>query len=242
MHPRHFLLTALFTILARACAPLNARQKGQDFPIAQSGPDIPPSPFTAGYFINHVALNTHNLTRSVAWYRDALGFQVLFTYRASPRYSVVYLAHSTQTENETYQTAAELTEAMMSGRVRGLLELVYFDRTDSDGADEALMKLTRPTRFSHLGLIVPDVVQAQDRFESLGVKVIKGVGELPDFEGPAGAAFGLLGQVFENDPKEAELISRALLDVLLVLDPDGNLVEVQSLFGGMDIPLYEVIL
>ncbi|KAK5653999.1 hypothetical protein OQA88_7676 [Cercophora sp. LCS_1] len=221
----HHLLPALLTALSQACNPLIGRQD-QPFPITHPGPDIPPPPSTTGYFTNHIALNVHNLTRSINWYRDILGFQLLFTHRISPRYTVVYLAHPTPGRNGTYQTAAELTEAMMTGRARGLLELVHFDRSELTSQDEAPI---RTPRFSHIGLIVPDAAQAQARFESLGAEVIKGVGEVPDFEGPAGAAFGLLGEVFQSHPEEAELVARALVNVVLVLDPDGNLVEVQAL-------------
>jgi len=138
----------------------------------------------------------------------------------------------------------------MSGRAAGLLELVHFEysyhRSDSESA-----KLTggggKPTggggkpgtsprlqRFSHLGLAVPDILQFQERLESLGVEVLKRFGEQPDLSGPAGEAFGLpiedLSEVVSDE--EVSLISAALLDVLLVLDPDGNLVEVQELRGG----------
>lgn len=75
-----------------------------------------------------------------------------------------------------------------------------------------------------------NILQAQERFESLGVDV-KRTGELPELKGPAGKAYGLPGNAFERCPKEAKLTSRMLLDVILVLDPDGNLVEVQSLPG-----------
>ncbi len=118
----------------------------------------------------------------------------------------------------------------MSGAARGLLELVYFDRSGLGGGVGG--ELARSTRFSHLGLIVPDVLQAQGRLESLEADVLKRAGELPELQGPAGEAYGLLGEVFETHPEEAELISRALVNALLVLDPDGNLIEVQSLQGG----------
>ncbi|KAK4182732.1 hypothetical protein QBC35DRAFT_444679 [Podospora australis] len=187
----------------------------------------------AGYFFNHAALNVRNLTRSIAWYRDVLGLQVLFTFRASPRYSVVYLGHSNSTTHSkgkfTYQTAAQLTEAMMSGRARGLLELNHHTQQGEKG----LNRRTSTQRFSHLGLIVPNVSLAQERLDihGYGGVILKRAGELPDLEGPAGKAYGLLGEVFENDPAEAELVSQALLGALLVLDPDGNLIEVQSLQG-----------
>jgi len=78
--------------------------------------------------------------------------------------------------------------------------------------------------FNPLSAVIPAGQRKRDLRE-LGVQVIKGVGELQDFEGPVGTAFGLIGEVFERHPEEAEWIRRALLGVLLVLDPDG-------FFGG----------
>lgn len=229
---RPWLVLSLLHSLSKACRPdLNTRaENDQGFPATEPGPDTPPSPSTAGYFVNHAALNVCNLTRSVAWYRDVLGFQVLFTFRASPRYSVVYLGHSTRIGDTglEYQTATELTEAMISGSLRGLLELVHFDRSDLQEENE--QNLATPTRFGHLGLMVPDLLQAQERLETLGKNVLKRAGELPDLRGPVGEAYGLPGDTLRNE-EEARLISEALLNVLLVLDPDGNLVEVQSLSG-----------
>ena len=132
---------------------------------------------------------------------------------------------------------------MMSGRAAGLLELVHFDYSyppdsesesaKSTGGEKKTKTPPRPQRFSHLGLAVPDILQFQGRLESLGVEVLKRFGEQPDLSGPAGEAFGLpvedLSEVVSDG--EVSLISAALLDVLLVLDPDGNLVEVQELRG-----------
>jgi lactoylglutathione lyase len=83
--------------------------------------------------------------------------------------------------------------------------------------------------FRHLGLIVPDVMAAQERLEGLGADVIKRVGEEADFGGPVGLAFG--EGFAERYPEDAEMISAALMGVLLVLDLDGNMVEVQALGG-----------
>jgi lactoylglutathione lyase len=81
--------------------------------------------------------------------------------------------------------------------------------------------------FRHLGLIVPDVVEAQERLESLGADVVKRAGQAVDFEGPVGLAFG--EGFAERYAEDAEMISGALLGALLVLDLDGNMVEVQAL-------------
>ncbi|KAK0616640.1 Glyoxalase/Bleomycin resistance protein/Dihydroxybiphenyl dioxygenase [Immersiella caudata] len=222
MHPPYLLLS-LFPSVALTCSPLNPRQSSRSFPITTPGPPISPPPSTAGYLLNHAALNVHNLSRSINWYGDVFGFQLLFTHRISPRYTVAYLAHSARGGNATWpQTVDELTAEMMSGRARGLLELLHFDY----GADPGP---SRGQWFGHLGLIVPDVGEAQVRSEGLGAEVIKRVGEAVDWDGPVGDGYGEGFQ--ERYPEDAELIEGALLNVLLVLDPDGNRVEVQALGG-----------
>ncbi|KAK4447959.1 Glyoxalase/bleomycin resistance protein/ dioxygenase [Podospora aff. communis PSN243] len=220
-------LLALLPSLTLACPPLHPRQS-EPFPITTPGPPIPPSPSTAGYFLNHAALNVRNLTASITWYRDMLGYQLLFTHRVSPRYTVAYLAHSVLSDDATWpKTVEELTADMMSGRARGLLELLHFEydggrekRQDGGGVRSV---------FRHLGLIVPDMMAAQERMEGLGADMIKRVGEEVDFEGPVGVAFG--EEFAERYAEDAELITQALMGVLLVLDLDGNMVEVQALGG-----------
>lgn len=74
---------------------------------------------------------------------------------------------------------------------------------------------------------------AQARFEKLGVTILKRAGEATPLKGPIAEAFGL-GSVWERDPAEAETIEKALLatggqDFVIIADPDGNMIEVQSL-------------
>jgi hypothetical protein len=56
--------------LTDACA-LHARQETGNadgtYPIMLPGDDQPSNPATVGYFINHVALNVKNVTRSIDW-------------------------------------------------------------------------------------------------------------------------------------------------------------------------------
>jgi lactoylglutathione lyase len=87
-------------------------------------------------------------------------------------------------------------------------------------------------------LIVPDVEAAQARFEALGVRIIKRVGEM-DLTGHTeesrllGAAWGFTDLSNEETQKDAVKAAPGLEAIgfrmfLVVADPDGNMLEVQQ--------------
>ena len=119
----------------------------------------------------------------------------------------------------------------------GLLELVHYDNPNAN-----LVPSTKVTNtFSHLGLIVPDINATQTRLEHYGADILKNLGEEPKMDGEIAFAYGI-GDVAQRDPKGAEEIFNSLLkpgskDFIFVADPDGNYVEVESLYHPqLDLP------
>ncbi|RDW72558.1 VOC family protein [Aspergillus mulundensis] len=196
--------------------------------LFQIGEDGPAPPETVGYFINHVGLLTTNLPALKHFYGDILGMRQIFDVQLTPEFTITYMGHSQGGRNGTgFQTGAELNLA--KNNLAGLLEIVQFNVSD----DTLLGSLNRTNTFGHIGLIVPDIVKAQDYLISQGVEILKPYGEaIETFTGPVNNAFGIgeyagVHQAAKQALMEAQgLIGLPLL--MMVADPDGNLVEIQQ--------------
>ena len=193
------------------------------------GADGPADPGTRSFSINHFSLIVHNLTASKEFYGKVLGMRHLFTAHLSPSYSVTYMGHAHGGKNGTgYQTGAELLRE--KNNAAGMIEFQYF-ATSQDPGNVATTR--RPNTFSHIGLVVPDLKKAQDRMENLGIKVTKRIGQSAEGIPAAENAFGFGDYATKNETERESLIKGQELigfaQLLLVEDPDGNLIEVQQL-------------
>ena len=91
---------------------------------------------------------------------------------------------------------------------------------------------TRKATYSHIGLIVPNILALQDRLESFNITILKRTGEAPDINDPSAGAFGITDPSTQDaaDAMKGVLLS-GFLDFVIVADPDGNLLEVQPQGG-----------
>ncbi|KAI9667442.1 MAG: hypothetical protein M1821_000258 [Bathelium mastoideum] len=184
------------------------------------GDSTPQPPETVGYNLNHLAIIVPNLTATLDFYINALGFRELFTVPLNDDYSFTYLSYPQGGRNGTgYQTAQEMTREKNNSE--GLLEILY-SASDSN--------ITAPgtsngVGFSHLGFLVPSVVDTQARLEKFGAKIIKRAGE-PFTEDIARHYFGLPASL---SPQQILAEVGALLDpFLLAVDSSGYLLEIQQ--------------
>lgn len=215
---------------ARGCV-LAPRQDGSapapDFMTL--GADGPADAETVGYSINHLSLIVSNLTASKEFYGKVLGMRHLFTAQLSPSYSVTYMGHAHGGKNGTgYQTGPELLRE--KNNAEGMLEFQYF----ANSADvNATATTQRPNTFSHIGLMVPSLADAQARMERFGVTISKRIGVSAEGIAAVENAFGFGAYVTTNVTerelliKGQDLIGFSLL--LAVEDPDGNMIEVQQI-------------
>lgn len=188
--------------------------------------DPPADSATAGYTMNHFCLLTHDLEPMMQFYNASLGMRQLFTYTASADYRIAYLGYPHGGDDgKGHQTGAEML-ANKGGR-EGLLEIVEA-RWQKDGFDSSAR---RPTTFSHVGVNVPDVRQAEERMRATGVNILKAVGVDFSIEklGSVLNAFGLSADLVKARQALAGAQALHLDQVLLVADPDGNLVEIQQI-------------
>ncbi|KAL4865803.1 hypothetical protein BDV12DRAFT_173900 [Aspergillus spectabilis] len=196
--------------------------------IFKLGDDGPAPPETVGYFINHVGLLTTNLAALKSFYVDILGMRQIFDVQLTAEFTITYLGHSQGGRNGTgFQTGAELNRD--KNNLAGLLEIVQFNVSD----DTLLGSLNRTNTFGHIGLIVPDIVKAQDYLISKGVEILKPFGEpIKEFTGPVNNAFGI-GEYagVHAAAKQALMDAQGIIGLpllLMIADPDGNLVEIQQ--------------
>lgn len=236
------LLPLLFSLnilrFALACSPPPPRDTYTDgnntssYPYAVPGPEGSLDPATTGYFINHVSLNTNNLTRSLDFYTRVIGMRHMFTYHLTQHLSLTYMAHSQGGRNGTgYQTTEELLR--YKNNAAGLIELVHFNTSRLPG-DPA--PIPGPDKFtstlSHLGIIVPDPTATQARLEEYGVTIYKKVGEPMPKDGPLGNKFSL-GDARGLSDEDFEAIQKVMSELgmlnIFAADPDGNLLEILPL-------------
>ncbi|KAL4782711.1 hypothetical protein BJX76DRAFT_331993 [Aspergillus varians] len=152
----------------------------------------------------------------------------IFDVQLTPEFTITYMAHTQGGRNGTgFQTGAELNRD--KNNLAGLLEIVQFNVSD----DTLLGSINRTNTFGHVGLIVPDIVKAQDYLVSKDVEIIKPYGEpIKTFTGKANNAFGI-GEYagVHAAAKQALMDAQGFIGLpllLMIADPDGNLVEIQQ--------------
>ena len=196
----------------------------RDATLLEVGTDGPADPATIGYNLNHFAIIAKDIKATMKFYGEIFGLRHIFTFHATDKYDIAYMGYPNADNNgTTFQTGQQLLDQKQT--VQGLLEfLCPRDETEVLTASTAV-----PNTFSHIGFIVPDISKAQHRMETYGVKIIKPVGVKATPNSPVANAFGVGAARVE--------VQQAILDgaeligfdrVLLVEDPDGNLIEIQQ--------------
>lgn len=227
MHISSWLYPLAFIIqTTNACNPTRRDIDGSDTFII--GNDGPAPAATLGFATNHIGLVTTRLAQMKDFYREVLGMRLLFDAHITPEYTVTYLGYSQGGRNGTgFQSGAELAAA--KNNLWGLLELQQFNVSD----DRLIASTERTNTFGHVGLVVPDIVKAEEWFRSKDVNILKSVSEpLKDYTGPVPNAFGL-GEFagLHLAAKKALIDAQGLIGLdhfLMIADPDGNLIEIQQ--------------
>ena len=129
-------------------------------------------PETAGYVLNQTMLRIRDPKASLPFYTEVLGMTLLkrLDFEAG-RFSLYFLAYLSPEERLPDDPAA-LTRAIFSRETT--LELTHNWGTESDPDFGGYHNgNAEPRGFGHLGISVPDVAAACERFERLGVAFIK---------------------------------------------------------------------
>lgn len=129
-------------------------------------------PATQGYRLNQTMLRVRDPQASVRFYSDVLGFTLLekLDFEAM-KFSLYFLALLEDGENVP-EDPAERIRFVFSRETT--IELTHNWGTESDPGFAGYHNgNAEPRGFGHLGISVPDVRAACDRFEKLGVEFVK---------------------------------------------------------------------
>ena len=157
---------------------------------------------TAGYRMNQTMLRVRDPEVSVAFYRDVLGMTLLDRYDfPEMEFTLYFMGYPDDSDGEAPDGRAERA-GWVFGR-KALIELTHNWGTEKNPAFAGYHDGNQdPRGFGHIGISVPDVYAACERFEGLGVDFVK----RPDDGAMKGIAF--------------------------IRDPDGYWIEVLSSGGS----------
>ena len=194
------------------------------------GNDSYADPATVGYTLNHFAVNVIDIDATMHFYGKILGMRHIFTFHASPAYEIIYMGYSHGGKNGTgFQSGNELYNE--KNNIEGLIEFLYLKDCDNGTSSVPKPSTKRPNTFSHIGLIVPDIMATQSRMEQYGVNILKRAGDSVKPETPKGRdianAFGFGSSQEEAKAALAGIKVLGFNEFLIVTDPDGNLLEIQ---------------
>jgi lactoylglutathione lyase len=124
---------------------------------------------TAGFVMNQTMLRVCDPQRSVAFYRDVLGMALLDRYDfENMKFSLYFMGYP---GGEIPADPAERVQWVFEQPA--LLELTHNWGTEADAAVKYHDGNSDPRGFGHIGISVPDVYAACERFERLGVEFVK---------------------------------------------------------------------
>ncbi len=155
------------------------------------------------FVLSQTMLRIKDPERSIPFYRDILGMTLVdrFDFPAM-RFSLYFLGYP---EGAIPTDRAERIRYVFEQR--GLLELTHNWGTEDDADFSYHNGNSEPRGFGHIGLTVPDVHTACERFEAQGV-------------------------AFSKRPDEGSMKGLAFIK-----DPDGYLIEILSSTGLRDLVL-----
>ncbi len=156
---------------------------------------------TTDFVMNQTMLRIKDPARSVPFYENVLGMTLLDRFDfPDMKFSLYFLGYPQGPIPED-----RATRAQWIFRQPALLELTHNHGTESDDDFSYHNGNQEPRGFGHIGVSVPDVYAACERFDTLGVEYVK----RPDDGSMKGLAF--------------------------IKDPDGYWIEILSAHGLRDL-------
>ncbi len=128
---------------------------------------------TDAYILSQTMLRVRDPEASLAFYRDVLGMTLLRRFDfPEAKFSLYFLAYLRPEDGPIPEDPAEA--AAFTFRQKAALELTHNWGTETDKDFAGYHNgNAEPRGFGHIGITVPDVYAAAERFERLGVTFVK---------------------------------------------------------------------
>jgi lactoylglutathione lyase len=125
-----------------------------------------------GWVLNQTMLRIKDPERSVPFYRDVLGMTLLDRYDFPPmKFSLYFMGYPDDGDGAVPEDPAARAKWVFERKA--LLELTHNWGTETDADFGYHNGNVEPRGFGHIGITVPDVYAACERFEGLGVEFVK---------------------------------------------------------------------
>lgn len=142
------------------------------FPNIQDMSTNPPEA-TRDFVFNQTMLRVKDPEKSVAFYTDVLGMNLLKRFDFPEMTFSLYFMAYVRPEDEPVPDAKD-ERAIYTFRQKATLELTHNWGTETDDSFAGYHNGNdQPQGFGHIGVSVPDVYAACERFEEMGVEFVK---------------------------------------------------------------------
>jgi len=142
---------------------------------AETAPGVSPTldPATRDFVFNQTMLRIKDPERSLDFYTRILGMTLIrrLDFEAA-EFSLYFLGLLGDSERAAIPTDAAARSEWLFGQ-KALLELTHNWGTENDPEQAYHDGNSAPQGFGHIGIAVPDVYAACERFETLGVEFVK---------------------------------------------------------------------
>ncbi len=136
-------------------------------------PDSADLDATQDFILSQTMLRVRDPEKSVAFYRDVMGMTLLNRFDfAEMKFSLYFMAYLRPEDGPIPED--KIARAEFTFRQKAAIELTHNYGTESDDSFQGYHSGNEaPRGFGHIGVTVPDVYAACERFERLGVDFVK---------------------------------------------------------------------
>lgn len=178
-----------------------------------------------GYGFHSSALQIKDAEKSLQFYQEILGMELIKHTEAEGEYSMYFLSFpnlASRSEMGTRRDSGMLDEDIFFGSRQGMLQLIHVHGSEND----ASFRISNDgPGFTHFSVSVPDVEQAKNRMETLGVTIVEDGSNARGFAAvadPDGYHIQLISQTQGKDDRLREQLAR------LMSEPISNINHINA--------------